>query len=71
MTDDLLTIQDIADLFRCNYRTARDVKVKLIGFPKPVPGSSPRIPLWLKSEVRAFLHGRPVRKNPASAESRL
>lgn len=67
MTDELLTIQDIADLFRCNYRTARDIKVKLAGFPPPVPGSSPRIPLWLRSKVRAFLHGKSenVRTNPA------
>ena len=56
MNDELLTIQDIADLFRCNYRTARDVKVKLIGFPKPAPGSSLRIPLWLRSEVAKFLN---------------
>ena len=58
MNDELLTIQDIADLFRCNYRTARDVKVKRIGFPKPSQGSSLRIPLWLRSEVRAFIHGK-------------
>ena len=73
MNDELLTIQDIADLFRCNYRTARDVKVKLIGFPKPAPGSSLRIPLWLRSEVRAFLHGKPpkVPINPASTHNHL
>lgn len=57
MNHELLTTQDIADLYRCNYRTARDVKVKLRGFPKPAQGSSVRIPLWLCSEVRAFLHG--------------
>lgn len=73
MTDELLTLQDIADLFRCTYRCARDVKVKMVGFPAPAPGSSQRIPLWLKSDVRAFLHGKPAntRKNPASANSHL
>ena len=60
MTDELLTLQDIADLFRCSYTTARDIKVKLIGFPLPSPGSSVRKPLWLRSEVRAFLHRKPV-----------
>ena len=73
MSDELMTIQDIADLFRCNYRTARDVKVKLVGFPQPAPGSSLRIPLWLRSEVRAFLHRKPekTRTNPAFKENRL
>ena len=69
MTDELLTIQDIANLYRCDYRTARDVKVKLVGFPKPVPGSSPRIPLWLREDVRRFIRGEPIkiRTNPASS----
>ena len=58
MTDELLTIQDIADLYRCSYTTARDQKVKLIGFPARVQGSSERKPLWLKSQVRAFIHGK-------------
>ena len=73
MTDELLTIQDLANLFRCTYRCARDIKVKLVGFPKPAPGSSARIPLWLRSEVRAFLHGKETktRKNPALQEIRL
>ena len=73
MSDELMTIQDIADLFRCTYRCARDVKVKLVGFPKPAPGSSLRIPLWLRSDVRDFLRGKPAqtRTNPASNENRL
>lgn len=60
LADELITIQDIADLYRCSYNTARDQKVKTIGFPSPVPGSSTRIPLWLRSDVSAFLH----RKTP-------
>ena len=60
--EELMSIQDIADLFRCNYRTARDIKVKLIGFPEPVPGSSVRIPLWLRSDVMAFIHRKPISK---------
>lgn len=58
MSDELMDIQDIANLFRCSYTTARDLKVKTTGFPDPVPGSSVRKPLWLRSEVRAFLHGK-------------
>ena len=68
MSDELMTIQDIADLYRCSYNTARDMKVKLIGFPDPVPGSSVRKPLWLRSEVRAFLHRKaPVHRLVQSA----
>jgi hypothetical protein len=69
MNDELMTIQDIADLFRCNYRTARDVKTKLVGFPDRAPGSSVRIPLWLRTDVQCFLHAKSAktRTNPASA----
>ena len=63
LADELMTLQDIADLLRCTYRCARDVKTKLVGFPKPAPGSSQRIPLWLSSDVRNFLHGKPAGSN--------
>lgn len=66
MTDELVNIQEIADLYRCSYNTARDQKVKMIGFPEPVPGSSVRKPLWLRSEVRAFLHRRTPAQTKAS-----
>ncbi len=68
MTDELLNLDDITKLYRCGRRHARDVIVKLPGFPKIAPGSTPRNPLWLRTEVRAFLHRKPVRastKNPA------
>lgn len=61
MNDELLTIDDIAGLYRCSRRNARDVIVKLIGFPIPAPGSTQRKPLWLRTEVRAFLHRKTVR----------
>jgi hypothetical protein len=64
---DLLDLADIAALFRCSRRHARDVITKLVRFPAIAPGSTPRNPLWLRVEVRAFLHRKPSnsRTNPA------
>jgi len=56
VNDELLTLSDVADLYRCSRRHARDVITKLVGFPEHAPGSSQRNPLWLLVEVRAFLH---------------
>lgn len=60
MTDtDLLSLEDIAAIHRCSTRHARDVIVRLPGFPPEAPTSTPRKRFWLRSEVRAFLHRRP------------
>lgn len=58
--NDLLTLEDIAQMHRCTIRHARDVIVKVPGFPPEAPTSSPRNRLWLRSEVRAYLHRKPV-----------
>jgi len=67
MTDELLDLNDIAELYRCTRRHARDVLTKLVGFPVVAPGSTQRNPLWLRVEVRAFMHRKPAktRSNPA------
>jgi hypothetical protein len=67
MSDELFDLAEIAALFRCSRRHARDVIVKTIGFPAVAPGSTQRNPLWLRIEVRAFLHRKPIktRTNPA------
>lgn len=59
--NDLLTIQDIAEMHRCSIRHARDVLVKLPGFPKEAPTSTPRNRLWLRSEVRAYINRKPAK----------
>ena len=56
MNDELLDLGDIAALYRCSRRHARDVIVKQVRFPEIAPGSTPRNPLWLRVEVRAYLH---------------
>lgn len=58
--NDLLTLDDIAQMHRCSTRHARDVLVRLPGFPEEVPTSTPRNRLWLRSEVRAFVHRKPA-----------
>ena len=73
MSEELLTLKDIAALYRCSYRHARDVIVKSIVFPELAPGSSARHPLWLAIEVRAFLRRKPAntRTNPESDTATL
>jgi len=69
MTDELLNLTDIATLYRCSRRHARDVIAKTIGFPEIAPGSTPRNPLYLRIEIRAFMHRKPTktRTNPERA----
>lgn len=73
MNDELLTLDDIAGMYRCTRRHARDVITKLVGFPQLAPGSTERKPLWLRVEVRAFLHRKAARMqiNPESASLSL
>ena len=59
--NDLLTLEDIALMHRCSLRHARDVLVKLPSFPLEAPTSTPRNRLWLRSEVRAFIHRKPAK----------
>lgn len=59
--NDLLTLQDIAAMHRCSLRHARDVIVRLPQFPEEAPTSTPRNRLWLRSEVRSFIHRKPAR----------
>lgn len=58
--NDLLTLADIAAMHRCSEKHARDVLVRLPGFPREAPTSTPRKRLWLRSEVRAYIHRKPA-----------
>jgi len=70
---ELLDLDDIAKLYKCSRRHARDVVTKTTGWPDIAPASSPRNPLWLNIEVRAFLMRKQQksRTNPAQIENRL
>jgi hypothetical protein len=59
--NDLMTLKDIAALNHCSDRHARDVLVKLPGFPFEAPTSTPRNRLWIRAEVKAFIHRKPAR----------
>jgi hypothetical protein len=61
MNDELLTLDDLAVLYRCSRRHARDVLVKLVGFPELAPGSTPRNPLWVRAEVQAYLRRKKIK----------
>lgn len=66
--NDLLTLAEIAEMHRCSVRHARDVLVKLAGFPDEAPTSTPRNRLWIRSEVRAFIHRKPSRSAAKRAQ---
>lgn len=59
--DDLLTLDDLAKMHHCTVRHTRDVLVKMPGFPPEAPTSTPRKRLWLRTEIRAFIHRRPAK----------
>lgn len=61
--NDLMTLEDIAQMHHCSIRHARDVLVKIAGFPKEAPTSTPRNRLWLRTEIRAFINRKPVRSH--------
>lgn len=63
--NDLMTVDEIAEMYRCSARHARDVLVRMKGFPAPAQGSGPKHRVWLRSAVRAFAAGR-TRQNPAN-----
>jgi hypothetical protein len=58
---ELMDLNDIAKLYRVSRRHARDVLVKQPGFPPPAPGTSVRIPLWLKKDLEDYLSGKTPR----------
>jgi predicted RNA-binding protein with PUA-like domain len=60
MTDELLTLDDIAAMYKVSRWQARDNIVKAPGFPAYAPGTTWKKPRWLASEVRAFLRRRPA-----------
>ena len=73
MSDELLTLDELAEMYRCSRRHARDVITKLVGFPEIAPGSTARNPRWLRVEVKAFLYRKPanLRTNPAQRGATL
>jgi len=61
MTDYLLDLDDIAGMWKCTRRHARDVVVKQPDFPQPAPGSTLKFQTWVAGEVRAFVNRKRAR----------
>lgn len=55
MSDEILTIDDIASLYKVSRERARDTIVKQPGFPAIAPGSTWRLPRWVGVEVQAYI----------------
>lgn len=59
MRDELLTIDDIAALYKVSREHARDTIVKQPGFPTIAPGTTWRMPRWVGDEVLAYIRRKP------------
>lgn len=54
---EMMSVEDIAALWKVPRDYARDVLVKQEGFPDPAPGSTRKFQRWLRSDVEAFARG--------------
>lgn len=64
--NDLLTLEDIADLWKVSREYAQRYLVKRPEFPDLAPGSTRKRPRWRSQDVRAFIRGQEnPAKNPA------
>lgn len=54
---EMMSVEDIAKLWKVDRTYARDKLTKSEGFPSPAPGSTRRFQRWLRSQVEAFARG--------------
>lgn len=59
---DLLTVADVAQIYHVSTRTAREVVIRHPGFPKPIPASTKRNPVWLRERIEAYIRGDSTQK---------
>jgi hypothetical protein len=55
--NDLLTLEDIANLWKVSRDYAQRYLVKRPEFPEPAPGSTRKRPRWRAGDVMAFIKG--------------
>ena len=55
---ELVSLTDIAVMYRVTRRYARDFLVKKPGFPKPAEGSTRKNPVWLEASLREYMSGK-------------
>lgn len=53
----MMSVEDIAAMWKCERDYARDVLVKMEGFPAPAPGSTRKFQRWRKVDVVKFVEG--------------
>lgn len=63
MEDEVLTIEEIAALYKTTRSKAQRYIVKRPGFPPIAPGSTWRDPRWVHSEVIRY-----IRRQPSQAD---
>ena len=51
---EMMSVEDIAALWKVPREYARDVLVKIDGFPTPAPGSTRKFQRWLRRDVLRF-----------------
>jgi hypothetical protein len=51
---EMMSLDDIAEMWKVSRDYARDVLVKLEGFPAPAPGSTRKFQRWRQADVMAF-----------------
>jgi hypothetical protein len=56
---DLLTIEDIAALWKARREWVQRYLVKRPEFPPPAPGSTRKNPRWRQEDIKRFLSGNP------------
>lgn len=61
MNDEILTLDDIASMYKTTRIKAQRYITKRPGFPEFAPGSTWRDPRWVASEVRAYLRRKPAK----------
>ena len=54
---EMMSVEDIAALWKVPKLYARDVLVKQEGFPSPAPGSTRKFQRWRRFDVLKFVNG--------------
>lgn len=54
---EMMSLEDIAKMWKCDREYARDTLVKLEGFPSMAPGSTRKFQRWRKADVLRFVEG--------------
>lgn len=61
MTNELITLDDIASMYRTSRRWARDVLVKRVDFPRPAVAVSQKVRRWKRHDVENWINTRSLR----------